>query len=124
VDEGRYGRAPSPEAVARGAGVVAAAVPHAVWAVHAVPSHPRGHPARGGTPVGVLPGGVALQVRQQALHAMIPMLLNKTVETTTTGKSAGVPYVDYFLPKFRVRSYKTYKRGGRMMDVDGRRAIG
>ena len=90
MDEGRHGRAPSPAAVARGAGVVAADVPRAVRAVHAVPSHPRGHPARGGTPVGVLPGGVALQVRQQALHAMIPMrertagrqapvLLNKTV---------------------------------------------
>jgi hypothetical protein len=55
---------------AGGAGVVAADVPREVRAVRAVPRHPRGHPARRRPPVGVLPGGVALQVRQQALHAM------------------------------------------------------
>lgn len=89
--------------MAGGSGFVAADVPRAVRAVRAVPGHPRGHPARRRTPVGVLPGGVALQVRRQALHAMImrgrtagwqaPVLLNKTVDTTT-GKSDGVPYVD------------------------------
>ena len=88
MDEGRHGRAPSPAAVARGAGVVAADVPRAVRAVHAVPGHPRGHPARGGTPVGVLPGGVALQVRQQALHAMIPM------RERTAGRQAPVLVIE------------------------------
>jgi hypothetical protein len=38
--------------------------------MHAVPTGARGHPARDRHPVGVLPGGVALQVRQQALHAV------------------------------------------------------
>jgi hypothetical protein len=45
-------------------------MPVAVRAVHAVQSGARGHPARDRHPVGVLPGGVALQVRQQALHAV------------------------------------------------------
>jgi hypothetical protein len=45
-------------------------VPVAVRAMHAVPTGARGHPARDRHPVGVLPGGVALQVRQQALHAV------------------------------------------------------
>jgi len=57
--------------VADWAGVVAADVPRAVRAVHAVPADPGGDPARRRPAVGVLPGGVALQVRQQALHALI-----------------------------------------------------
>ena len=64
-------RRPSSPAVADRAGVVAADVPRAVRAVHAVPADPGGDPARRRPAVGVLPGGVALQVRQQALHALM-----------------------------------------------------
>jgi hypothetical protein len=56
--------------VAGGSGVVAADVPGPVRAVRAVPADPGGDPARRRPAVGVLPGGVALQVRQQALHAL------------------------------------------------------
>lgn len=69
MDDGRRPTTSSP-AVAGGARVVAADVPRAVRAVLAVPAGPRSDPARGGAPVGVLPGGVAVQVRQQALHAV------------------------------------------------------
>lgn len=53
-----------PAAAADRARVVAADVPGAVRAVRAVPAGARGDPAGHRRPVGVLPGGVALQVRR------------------------------------------------------------
>ncbi|CAO1943858.1 unnamed protein product, partial [Urochloa humidicola] len=55
---------------AGGARVVAADVPEPVRGVPPVPAGARGHPARPELPARVLPGGMALQVRQQALHAL------------------------------------------------------
>ncbi|CAN6290589.1 unnamed protein product, partial [Urochloa humidicola] len=53
-----------------GARVVAADVPQPVRGVPPVPAGARGHPARPELPARVLPGGLALQVRQQAIHAL------------------------------------------------------
>ena len=78
--------------MARRAGVVAADVPGPVRAVHAVPGDPRGHPFGGGAPVGVLPGGVALQVRQQALHAVVlkrELKINDAVNFEKSTKGEG-----------------------------------
>jgi hypothetical protein len=66
----RRRRSPTSPAAARGSGFFAADVPRAVRSVLAVPGGARGDPAGGRAPVGVLPGGVAVQVRQQALHAV------------------------------------------------------
>lgn len=57
-------------AEAGGAGVVAADVPEPVRRLPPMPAGARGHPARPELPARVLPGGVALQVRRQALHAL------------------------------------------------------
>jgi hypothetical protein len=71
VEDGQQRRSTTSPAVAGGSGFVAADVPRPVRSVLAVQGDPRGDPARGGCPpVGVLPGGVAVQVRQQALHAV------------------------------------------------------
>jgi hypothetical protein len=51
-------------------GIIATDVPRTVRALLAVPANPGGDPARRRAAVGVLSGGVALQVRQQALHAL------------------------------------------------------
>jgi hypothetical protein len=77
---------------------------------------------------------VALQVRRQALHAMImrgrtagwqaPVLLNKTVDTTTEKVTVCRTLINFEKMKGTVRAYKTYERGGRRMDLDGERAIG
>jgi hypothetical protein len=71
VEDGQQRRRSASPAVAGGSGFVAADVPRPVRSVLAVQGDPRGDPARGRwAPVGVLPGGVAVQVRQQALHAV------------------------------------------------------
>jgi hypothetical protein len=57
---------------AGGTRLVAADVPQPVRGVPPVPAGARGHPARPELPARVLPGGLALQVRQQALHALTP----------------------------------------------------
>jgi hypothetical protein len=56
---------------AGGAGVVAANVPQPVRGLPPVPPGARRHPARPELPARVLPGGLALQVREQALHALM-----------------------------------------------------
>jgi hypothetical protein len=66
----RRGGAPG----AGGAGVVAAHVPQPLRGLPPLPPRPRRHPARPELPARVLPGGLALQVRQQALHALIEPL--------------------------------------------------
>lgn len=60
----RRRRRPAAAAAADWARVVAADVPGTVRAVRAVPAGARGDPAGRRRPVGVLPGGVALQVRR------------------------------------------------------------
>ena len=55
---------------AGGARVVAADVPQPVRGLPPLPAGARRHPARPELPARVLPGGLALQVRQQALHAL------------------------------------------------------
>ena len=55
---------------AGGAGVVAAHLPQPLRGLPPLPTRPRRHPARPELPARVLPGGLALQVRQQALHAL------------------------------------------------------
>jgi hypothetical protein len=54
-----------------GPGVVAANVPQPVRGLPPVPPGARRHPARPELPARVLPGGLALQVREQALHALM-----------------------------------------------------
>jgi hypothetical protein len=55
---------------AGGARFVVADVPQPVRGMPPVPAGARDHPARPELPARVLPGGLALQVRQQALHAL------------------------------------------------------